>query len=136
MPADYIIDVPHGVVLSRGYGEFTAADYQDHMIRLLRDRNFNPEFNQLVDCRAISRMKLTGEQIFALASRSAFAETSRRAFVVASDVQFGLSRMLATHRETSGGQKVMVFREMGAALAWLGLPSDFDPARPMPPATD
>jgi hypothetical protein len=136
MPADYIIDPQHGVVCSRGYGVFCAADYQEHMIRLLRDPQFRSEFHQLVDCRDIVRMDLNGEQIAALASRSVFSKNSRRAFIAPALVQFGLSRMLASHRELADGQEVGVFREWRDALAWLGLPADYDPRRPAPPPTD
>ena len=133
MPADYVIDSAHRLVISRGHGVFIAADYQEHMIRLLRDPAFDPDFDQLVDCRSIVKMDLSGQQIMALASRSVFSTKSRRAFVVVSDVQFGLSRMLAAHRETMEGQSVMVFRQMSEALAWLGRPADLIPDRATEP---
>jgi hypothetical protein len=36
--------------------------------------------------------------------------------------------MLAAHRDLAGGSETLVVWKMAEALAWLGLPSDFDPA--------
>ena len=127
MPADYTIDAERGVVFSRGTGVFTHADFIGHMTRLGKEKWFQPGFNHLVDCRSITQMKLTGGEIEELAKRSLFAANSKRAFVVANGVQFGLSRMFATYRKIHGGQEVRVFTELREALSWLGLPEDLDP---------
>ena len=126
MPTEFTIDPEHGVVISRGSGVFTHADYLDHMLRMEADPRFNPDFNEIVDCRMFSHLDLSGQQISDLAGRSAFGPGSRRAFVVASELQFGLARMFATYRQMSGGQEVMVFRDMPSAISWLGLPARFD----------
>jgi len=126
MPADFIIDVQHRLVFSKGEGVFTHADFMEHMARLRRDPRFEPEFDQFVDCRALT-LQLTSEEISDLASRSVFSSRSRRAFVVASSLQFGLSRMFAAYREEKGHQVTMVFRELSEALAWLKLPPDWKP---------
>jgi len=124
MPAEFTIYPQWGVVMSRGSGVFTHADFLDHMSRLLADPKFNPDFNQIVDCRAIAKMELTSDQIADLAGKSIFGVRSRRAFVVSHEVQYGLARMFATYREIKAGQEVMVFQEMPAALSWLGLSAD------------
>jgi len=116
MPADFIIDVTHGVVLTTGTGEFTRADFIEHMSRLKADPNFNPDFNQVVDCRAITLLNLNGDEVRDLASQSIFSVRSRRAFVASSDLQFGLGRMFAAYREMAG-QQMMVFKDMQEALA-------------------
>jgi hypothetical protein len=126
MPANFIIDVQHRLVFSTGDGVFTHADFLEHMARLQRDARFQPEFDQLVDCRAFT-LQLTSEEISDLASRSVFSSRSRRAFVVASSLQFGLSRMFAAYREEKGRQETMVFRDLREALAWLNLPPDWKP---------
>ena len=125
MPSDFSIVPEHRVVVSKGSGVFTHADFLDHMSRLGVDPHFNPDFDQIVDCRAIAKMDLSADQISDLASRSVFAAGSRRAFVVPSEVQFGLTRMFAAYREVRTGQQVGVFRSMDEALSWLGLPADF-----------
>jgi hypothetical protein len=96
------------------------------MVRLRADPGFNPDLNQIVDCRAITKMDLTQKQIIDLAGRSIFNARSRRAFVVSSDLHYGLTRMFATYREIQAGQEVMVFQDLPTALNWLRLPADLN----------
>jgi len=124
MPADYVIDAEHGVVFSRGFGVFTHADYVNQMTQLKQDSRFDIDFNQMVDCRDITLMDITAQQIEDLAQTSVFSAKSRRAFVASGPIQFGLSRMLASYREVRGGQRVAVFMMMDEALTWLNLPLD------------
>ncbi len=127
MPADYTIDAERGVVFSRGTGVFTHKDYIEQVEALGKDSLFQSKFCQLVDCRSITQMKLTADEIEDLARRSVFEVNSLRAFVVADTVQYGLSRMLGTYRKIHGGQEIRVFTELKEALIWLGLPGDLDP---------
>ncbi len=136
MPSNFLIDEQRAVVFSWGTGVFTYADFLDHMARLLADPRFRPEYDQLVDCRALTSLEFTGEQVSELAKRSIFSGRSRRAFVVSSDLQFGMSRMFATYRAISGAKEIMIFREMREALSWLNLPPDFDPSAAGGPKQD
>ena len=124
MPTEFTIHPNLGVVISRGNGVFTQADFLDHMARMSTDPQFHPDLNHIVDCRAITKMDLSHDQIKGLAGRSIFSTRSRRAFVVASELQYGLTRMFAAYREIKAGQEVMVFDNPSPALAWLGLPPD------------
>jgi len=126
MPTEFTVHPNLGVVVSRGSGVFTHADFLDHMARVSADPQFHPDLNQIVDCRAITKMDLSHDQIKSLASRSIFSARSRRAFVVSSELHFGLTRMFAAYREIKAGQEVMVFDNPAAALTWLGIPADFD----------
>lgn len=127
MPADYFIDVDRHIVFSKGYGVFTYEEALGYMVRLASDPQFRPDFNQIVDCRDVSKAELTGEQVRDLAMRSGFNQTSRRAFVVSSDLQFGLSRMFGTYREVMHAGGIEIFQSMDEALKWLGLPLNADP---------
>jgi hypothetical protein len=127
MPTEFTIDTRWGVVISRGTGVFTQADYLGHMARMEAHPRFCSAFNQIVDCRGFSHMDLSGWQIEKLADKSVFGSRTRRAFVVSSELQHGLARMFATWREIKEAQQVMVFRAMDDAVSWLGLPPDFDP---------
>ena len=124
MATEFKIYPQLGVVISRGNGVFTQADFLDHVSRMQANPEFRPDLHQIVDCRAIEKMELTSSQVAYLAGKSFFGVRSRRAFVVSSDVQFGLARMFAAYRELKAGQEVMVFQEMPAALSWLGLSPD------------
>ena len=125
MPAKFIIHPDHRLVVSSGTGVFRHADFLWHMARLAEDPEFNPEFNHLVDCRGFASLDLTTAQIEDLACRSIFDVRSRRAFVVASDLQFALSRVYAAYWDVKARQEVMVYRDLREAVAWLALPPGF-----------
>ncbi len=126
MPADFYIDVPRRMVFTHGSGVLRLADLRDHMERLLRHPDFRPEFNQLLDFRLVTDVIITAEEIVLLAARNVFSPKSRRAFVVTSDLHFGLVRMFSAYRENAGEQGIKLFREMKAALAWLSLTEEAD----------
>ena len=130
MPTEFTIDTKRGVVISRGTGVFTHADYLSHMARMEAHPRFCSAFNQIVDCRGFSHVDLSGWQVENLAGKSVFGSRTRRAFVVSSELQHGLARMFATWREINEAQQVMVFRDMDDAVSWLGLPPDYDPYAP------
>ncbi len=127
MPESYVIDPQRRVVFSRGTGVFTYAEFLEHMARMRADPQFRPDFDQLVDCRETTGFELTGDQVADLAARSIFSVRTRRAFVVASSLQYGLSHMLASHLELRGESGIRIFRDRAEALAWLNLPPDLDP---------
>ena len=122
MPSEFIILAECNLVVSRGTGVFGYGDFLEHMSRLSRHPEFKPEYNHLVDCCGFTRLDVSQEQLEELGSRSIFQKDSRLAFVASSDIHYGLSRMLAVYRELGVGQQTVVFREMTAALEWLGIP--------------
>jgi hypothetical protein len=126
MPADFYIDAKNGIVYSKATGVFSRVEALDQGGRLLRHPDFRPEFNQLYDFRDITKMVLSAEEVRSLASYTVFSAHSKRAFVVASDLQFGLSRMFRAYREMGGAQEIMIFREMPKALSWLSLAAEPD----------
>lgn len=84
------------------------------------DPQFDPAFDQLIDGRAVSSLEGIGaREVQFLASNRAgvHAEGARRAFVVSTDVGFGLSRMFQGLSNSDGD--VRVFRDYDQALAWL-----------------
>jgi len=129
MPADFYIDIPRRVVFSLGSGVVTFADFRGHMERLLSHPDFRPEFNQLLDFRPVTEVVVTREEITLLAARNVFSPKSQRAFVVNSDLHFGLVRMFGSYREIAGEQGIKIFRDLPAALTWLSLTEGADPRR-------
>lgn len=129
MPADFYIDVPRRMVFSHGAGVVGFADFRGHMERLLGHPDFRPEFSQLLDFREVKDVVITTEEIVLLAARNVFSPKSRRAFVVNSDLHFGLVRMFGSHREFAGEQGIRLFREMQPALDWLALTEGADAER-------
>jgi hypothetical protein len=120
MPESYEIDTARELVLSRAWGILSDADLYNHYFRLRVDPSFEPTFCQLVDLREVVRIDISAQAIASVASATLFKPTTRRAFVVATDVAFGLSRMFAAYTERAGGS-VAVFRTCFEAELWLGL---------------
>ena len=124
MPLDYSIDTQRRLVLSKATGLFGVAEAMDHIKRLFADPDFRPTHNQLIDFRQITALDLSTDQIRELASASIFGPDSKRAFVVSTDLQFGLGRVFSAYRHIEGEEGIRVFREMKDALQWLSLPSE------------
>ena len=124
MPADFIIDTDLGVVFSCGSGALSYADTVGHMNRLTSDARFRPDFRQIMDFREATPVQITSAEILELAEREVFGPCSRRAFVVASDLQFGLCRMFGLHREARGEPTIRIFRDMPEAIAWIEVPAE------------
>ena len=128
MPCEFLIDADRRLVVSRGSGTFCRADFMGHMEKLRVDPLFKPEFDHLIDGRKFDRVDLTPTQIWELGGESVFAASSRRAVVVSSRLHFGLARMFASYREAKSKQVTAVFWDLMEGVAWLGLPTDYDPS--------
>jgi len=101
------------------------------------DPTFDPEFDQLVDLRAVTSFEMTSEQVRMLARRKIFSSSSKRAFVAGSPTAFGMSRMWEILTELSGNEShIRVFHDFSSALSWLGLRSFPDSVKSEPVATD
>ena len=124
MPADFYIDAQRGVVFTKAVGVLGRAEAVDHIERLSRHPDFRPDFNHLADFRDVSTVTLSSDTVRELATMSVFGPHSHRAFVVSSDLQFGLGRVFGSYRHVEGEKGIKVFREMSDALRWLSLPSE------------
>jgi hypothetical protein len=122
MPADYIIDKEHGLVISTGWGIFTADDVKAHQDRLAKDPEFQRDFNQLMDFLSVAEIDLDSHMLPFLAARELFSAESRRAFLADNLLILGLARMFVTHRELAGGEeRFQIFRNREEAMQWLGV---------------
>jgi hypothetical protein len=127
MPGEFYIDTEHGVVCAKATGVISRADVLDFRAQLLCHPDFRPELNQLVDYREITKLELSSAEVKDLARHALFSADSKRVFVVASDLQFGLIRMFGAYREIVGDRQVMVCRTMAEALSFLSLLAEPDP---------
>jgi hypothetical protein len=119
MPAFYKIDKENRLVISTGTGVLTMADALEHQKRLLKDPDFERSFSQLLDFTQVTDVQLSAEEIRSLSQATVFSANSRRAFLVNSDLKFGLARMFAVFRETFGEKGIRVFRNSDDALDWV-----------------
>jgi len=84
MPFSYVVYSEHRLVISTGSDRVTWEEIKDRQDQTKTDPDFNPEFNQIVDLRAVTGFDMTSDQARMLARRMIFSTTSQRAFVAAS----------------------------------------------------
>lgn len=119
MPASYTIDTARRVVLSRLCGVLTLADLAALRARLRADPAADRAFDRLADCRGLTRMDVSAQDVKQLADGPAPRSDTRLAIVADTAAAYGLARMYQMHRE--GKEAVEVFRDLDDAQAWLGL---------------
>ena len=124
MPFSYVVYSEHRLVISTGSDRVTWEEIKDRQDQTKTDPDFNPEFNQIVDLRAVTGFDMTSDQARMLARRMIFSTTSQRAFVAASPAVFGVGRMWEVFSELSDNQsQIRVFYDLPSALKWLNLES-------------
>lgn len=122
MPVRYVIDKERRLVISTGWDRITFDEVRAHQDRLLKDPDFTPEFNQLLDGIEVTNYALSVNEIRMIVQRKLFSPTSRRALVVNSTYLYGMARMLQTFYELSKMASPMsIFHDRDSALKWLGV---------------
>lgn len=106
-------------MLSSATGSFNKEDALGHQNRLRADPDFDPTFSQLMDFTHVTQVLLTPADVKQLAISNIFSKESRRAFLVANDLEFGLARMYEILRENAGERGIRVFRSLEEALDWV-----------------
>ena len=124
MPFSYVVYRDHRLVISTGSDLLRWEEIKERQEQTKTDPSFNPEFNQIVDLRAVTGFDMTSEHARLLARRMIFSATSKRAFVAASPAVFGVGRMWEIFTEMSDNpSQIRVFYDLSSALKWLNLES-------------
>jgi hypothetical protein len=122
MPFSYVVYKDRNLVISTGSDRVTWREIKARQDQTKIDPDFNPEFNQIVDLRAVTGFDMTSQEAGALASRMIFSSTSKRAFIAAEPAVFGVGRMWQIFTELSDNpSQIRVFYDLPSALKWLGL---------------
>jgi hypothetical protein len=122
MPLSYVVYPEHRLVISTGSGRVTWEEIKEVQDQSKTDPNFNPEFNQIVDLRAVIGVDMTNEHARVLARRMIFSFTSKRAFVAANPAVSGVARMWEIFTEISDNpSQIRLFNDLPSALKWLNL---------------
>jgi len=122
LPIQDTIFKEHRIVLSTAHGQLTAAEIKACMDQGLNDPDFNPDFNQIVDFRAVITIDMSGAQTRTLANIPLFSPESKRAVVAPDPANFAVGRMFATYHEMSRSpSQIKIFYDLGSALKWLGI---------------
>ena len=136
MPASFVIDHQHRIVRSKGWGVLVEADFMGTQRGLREDKQFDPTYRQIYDFSEVTSINISSSQLQSIAYASPFSPQARRAFVVSSDVAFGMARMYSLMGDRNP-ETLRIFRDRGSALSWLGLSDDLNddspPARVRPP---
>ena len=130
MPTWYSIDRAHGIVFTRSWGVVTYGEIREQYLALCADPEFDREFCQLADLRAVEQLALTADQTRQLARVTAFRPGRPRAYVGVHEEAYGMARMFSIFCELEG-QNVRVFREWADALQWLRFVTEI-PAEALP----
>jgi hypothetical protein len=120
MPIEHTIDTQRRIVQSRLWDVVTELDAWGSAAALVNDPSFDPTFLQLADMREVKKIEVNNSTVRELAVMNIFSPESRRALVVASDVQFGIGRMTTSFAE-NGDQQIALFRTIAEAEQWLGI---------------
>jgi hypothetical protein len=124
MALRYFIDKQRRLVVVIGSGLLTAADLKAVIDPGPQDPDFNADFNEFVDLRAVTAIDLTADQIRMLAGWKLYSPTSKRAFLASAPHVFGVGRMWEAYAEFSHNTtQIRVFYELASALEWIGLES-------------
>ena len=120
MPVAYEIDASRALVISTGTGVVTFKEIVFHQDCLLSDPLFSPDFDQLIDCRQATEIRVTSAEAREIGGRQLFSRTSRRAFLASQPVVFGIGRMMQAYNEFSEyPSHTAVFYDLAPALKWM-----------------
>lgn len=122
MPLKSVINKDHRLVITTAFGAVIFDEVKAHQDALLKDPNFHPEYDQLIDATGMISFDLSADEVRTVAFRKLFSKTSKRAWVASRPSVFGMGRMAGTYHEVSEApSEVNVFSDMPSALEWLGL---------------
>jgi hypothetical protein len=138
MPLEYRIDLERRVVFAAASGTLTLEDFlATH--REVWTRSDVAGFDAIYDLGGLDDVVLSsGERLRELSDLASTLDVpgaaARLAIVAPRDFAFGLARMYEAYRTMNqrGSKVVSVFRSMQAALDWLGLESQGEPAAGSP----
>lgn len=119
--ANYQIDPDQARVCVRFSGKLTVDVIDRYATALRNSTNFEPSWSEIVDLRAVVEIEISAEQAIVLADRiDPFSVSSRRAFVVANELQRHSARMQQILR--SPFKTIGIFDTMTEAEAWVRSP--------------
>ncbi len=123
MPIETSSDEKTGLRTYKVTGEMTAADFKEAAGAIFGQPDYRPGSNALWDLRQATGKALAVHEIRAVIgeiSKHRAEETgSRVALVVSSSRDFGLGRMYEQMMAVVTPVKIMVFRDIDEAKAWL-----------------
>lgn len=122
MPIDFTIDEPRRLIVTTGTGVLTFAEIIGVQDIGWSDPRFNPQFDHLIDLTAVTRLCVSGGEIWSLLNRNPYRSVASRTAIVASQpCVFGVGRMAEGYAAGTVSE-ISVFHDLPGALEWLGIP--------------
>jgi len=118
MPMESTVDPARKIVLTRVWGDWTEADIKTYQQDLRNNREFDPQFSQLIDMMGLATVRLTSLSVDRLLRTRVFTKNARCAVIAESDLAYGISRMIELHCEARG-ISFRAFRGRREAERWL-----------------
>jgi hypothetical protein len=134
VPVSYRIFGDHRLVASRGWGVVTPEDFLQHSKALRADPQHDQSFSQAFELTEVTQALVSPSDALALAAHHAFSPDAFRAFIVSSDLVFGLVRVVGL-RAHLPEDRIVVVRSIDEAAAFLrhpGLPELLEQSRVHP----
>lgn len=123
MSSQYFIYPSRRLVLSIAVGTLERSDLLQHAPSLQQDPRFDPSFAQFVDFRPVTEVRLSGNDVKAVAETRFFADGVRRVILAEHDFLYGMARLFQMRTEDRR-QHLLVTRSAEEAWEWLGIPDD------------
>ncbi len=127
MPANHHIDTEAKLIITTWTGEAIDAEFIETIKKYQDNIQNQPEYidyNEVVNLSEVTNIKLTTAGIRILAELASKTDESRfngkLAFIVSSNLAFGLVRMYETYRsfKNNAGKKLRVFKREKDAIEW------------------
>ncbi len=120
MPSTFSIDTEQRVILAEASGLLTIDDLISAQRRMQEDPDYDNAFRFLLDLRDVTEVQISSEELRLLADKSSFDSTAKRAYVVPSELVFGMARVYSAFTTADPGA-LQIFRDMDEARSWLGI---------------
>jgi hypothetical protein len=120
MPITYHVDPVRRLIETTVSGDAGHAEIRGHLQRLRADPAYSPDYDALIDLRAVTRIP-TAEEIRAevpLIRQALLTARTRRAIIVSRPVMYGMMRVFEAYQRGSPAE-YEVFYEVPAALEWI-----------------
>ncbi len=123
MPVRFEVHPSHRCVVVWFDGALTVPELVEFAAVLTATPGFERSFHSLYDARRADASSLQVADMRSLAAKSPFGDRSKRAFVVDTDLQFGMIRVVELSTDGASG-RFKFFADPAEAARWIGLPPE------------